>query len=517
MSILPTATDYTALDFDAMRDRIFSLVRSVFPNWTDDAAANFGNLLIESHAFVLDVLAYYQNRQSRESRWSTVELRKNMLALAKLINYTPSPATAASCDVTLTITNADQLSGTVSVPGGNPVIVKTTEVTDPVQGELDGTVSFNLSLGETSKSYTWRHRLTRDEYIVASTNRADQEIMLPFGSFLWDTETVWTVSDGTFSRVDNFLSSGPNDLHYRLEIDHNDKARIRFGDGQTGKIPSGDIHATYKTGGGAVGEVEAGALTRVATTLTDSEGNTAYLTATNASGATGGGAAETVEAARVNGPASLRVLTRAVAREDYEIVAKLVPGVGRALHLTSNEDSTVDENRGKLYIVPTGGGDASSGLVNDTYGAFGLEGQASTLPDGDTYKPHTTFQLQVLSAAYLSIDVQASIWMRTGYNATTVKAAIEAALEDWFSPMNADGSENENVDFGYNYKDVDDNPAGEVAWSDIFNVIRDVAGVRKVDQGMKLNGAVDDVTLSNWVFPSLGTVTLYDGDTGNQI
>ena len=56
-----------------------------------------------------------------------------------------------------------------------------------------------------------------------------------------------------------------------------------------------------------------------------------------------------------------------------------------------------------------------------------------------------------------------------------------------------------------------------IALSDVFNVVRDVAGVRKVGDGpddFLLNGAREDVPIDVREFPALGEVTLLNGDTG---
>ena len=58
MALLAQASDFTDRDFDALRLRLQSLVRSVFPEWTDFNVANFGNLLLELYAFVGDVLGF---------------------------------------------------------------------------------------------------------------------------------------------------------------------------------------------------------------------------------------------------------------------------------------------------------------------------------------------------------------------------------------------------------------------------------------------------------------------------
>jgi len=509
MTLLPTSYDYTDKDFASIRERVFNLVRSVFPDWSDEAVANFGNILVESFSWILDVLTFYQDQQAREGRIAFVQLRRNMIALCKLIGYELTPAAAATTDVTLTITNATALTGIVT-PASSPVTVQTQEVTDPIKGELQGTVSFNLGLGETSKTFPWEHSTTQTPYVVASNGRGDQEILLPFGPFLWDSEGVSTPTQPGWTRVDSFYNSGPTDLHYRVQVDQNDRATVIFGDGQNGAIPVGNVTITYKTGGGIFGNVEANTLIKAVGTFKDSVGTVAYISATNANAATGGTPREEVDAARVNAPESIRAINRTVAREDFEINAKRVTGVGRALMLTSNEDTVIGENRGKLFVVPTTGGTPSTLLLQQVEDIL-------TLPPPDGY-PHTlTFQLEVLPPVYKDVDVDCTIWLREGYTPSAVKASILANLEDYFEPMLASGEPNPNVDFGYYYKDSTGAPAGAIPWSDVFNVIRDTEGVRKLEHTMQLNGITDDVTINNWEFPALGSLTVINGETAAAI
>lgn len=509
MTILPQSYDYTDKDFVAVRERVFNLIRSVFPTWSDEAVANFGNVLVESFSWILDVLTFYQDQQAREGRIAFVQLRRNMIALCKLIGYHLQPATAASADVTLTITNPGSLSGLVT-PVATPVVVQTQEITGPVKGELQGSIYFDLGLGEVTKTFSWQHSTTQTPYVVASNSRGDQEIILPFGPFLWGSEEVSTPTQGTFTRVDSFFNSGPTDAHYMVQVDQNDRAAIMFGDGKNGVIPAGNITCRYKTGGGIFGNVEPQTLVKVVGKFRDAFGAEAYITASNVYAAEGGYPREEVEGARVNAPASVRVLNRTVAREDFEINAKRVPGVGRALMLTSNETSVIGENRGKLFVVPSTGGEPSSLLLQQVTDMM-------TLPYPDGY-PHTlTFQMEVLPAVYKKVNIDATIWLREGYIPSVVKADIVAALEDYFEPMLASGAPNPNVDFGYYYKDDEGSPAGEIPWSDIFNVIRDVTGVRKLEHTLKLNGVTGDVSIANWEFPALGDLVVVNGDTAAAI
>lgn len=78
MGLLVQATDYTDKDFDSLRLRLQSLVRSVFPAWSDFNVADFGNILLELYAFAGDALTFYQDNQARESRLLTATQRKNL-------------------------------------------------------------------------------------------------------------------------------------------------------------------------------------------------------------------------------------------------------------------------------------------------------------------------------------------------------------------------------------------------------------------------------------------------------
>lgn len=101
-----------------------------------------------------------------------------------------------------------------------------------------------------------------------------------------------------------------------------------------------------------------------------------------------------------------------------------------------------------------------------------------------------------------------------------MRARIVESLVAYFRVTEPDGTPNRRVDFGFNLKDAEGNPVGEIAWSDVFNVIRDTEGVRKIGDApgdLTLNGLPADVRLRVQEFPVLGTVTLTNGDTGGPL
>jgi hypothetical protein len=448
--------------------------------------------------YVGDILAFLQDSQSKESRFLSATQRKNLLALCKLIQFVPSSAAPATVSETFSI--PAPVAGDVTIPSGS--FVKTADVVSPVRFQtlspiviLAGATSAS---GIVENSESWLEQFT-------ATGRANQDVLLGRSPFIDHTATV-ADGGGAYTEVLNFLDSGPSSRHYVVTVDQNGKATLRFGNGVNGCLPSGTISVLYKTGGGAAGNVAIGAINTVEGSYTDSFGTPVSVSATNALASSGGANRMTMAMIKLLAPPSVRVAGRTVAKEDYEINARAVPGVARALMVTSNEVVGIDENTGRLYIIPTGGGVPSSALKAAVHTAVTA-----------TYPNTLTFQVTEHDPIYLTVNIHTVVYLKPGYTAATVKAAIETALASFFAVSLADGTPNPLVDFGMNMKQADGSPANEIALSDVANAIRDVAGVRKIDDaasGLLLNDEHSDLAVGAFEFPQLGTVEIINGDTG---
>lgn len=500
MAIIPSNLDYTDRDFDSLRARLESLIRSVFPDWTSFQVANFGVILIELYAFVGGILGFYQDNQSGESRIVTATQRKNIIALAKLVGFSPTGNVAATAELTVTL--AAPPVGGFTLPIGQEV--RTKQVTDPAKFQLLAVASIPALTDPPTVTVDVENSAVQVEQFTSNT-LPNQEFELSEVPFIDDSLAI-TAADGAYTEVENFLSSTGTDRHFVVVVDQNDRATIKFGNGVNGTIPQGTIDTDYKTGGGTAGNVDATNISVIDGSFTDDISNPVQITVSNLTAASGGIDRDTVEQIRQEAPEGLRVLNRTVSREDYEINAKRLPQVARALMITSNEDVEIDENAGKLFVIPVGGGVPTQTLKDS------VEEQVTV-----TFPNTITFALDVVDPVYLTVNVAARVFKRAGFAQSTVRANIQAALDAHFAISNPDGSENEDIDFGFNYKDVDGNPAGEIAWSDIFNAVRDADGVRKIgDQNndLTLNVLDDDLSIQVKQFPILGSLSLVDGDTG---
>jgi len=478
-------------------------VKSVFPDWTDFDVASFGNVLLEMFAFVGDVLTFYQDNLARESRLVTATQRKNVMALARMLGYQLQGARPATAVVVLSL--ARPPAATVSIPVGT--VVRTQEVTEPVRFQLLEPVVIPAGASPPRAVGVVEHSKTHTQLFDAR-GLGGLEVFLDFGPYL-DGSTIVSTPQGGFTEVESFLDSGPNDRHFLVAVDQNDRAAVRFGNGVNGLTPSGTITVAYKTGGGALGIVDAERIVVIEGSFKDAFGTPVQVSVTNPNAASGGAERQTIASAKLLAPESLRALTRTVAREDFEINARRLPDVARALMLTSNEDPSIAENAGILYVIPT----------SNAPGALPTPALKNLVKKQVTevYPCTLTFQVSVQDPVYRPLDVAVRIFLRQGHAPAEVRDRIRSNLATHFRVSEPDGTPNPRVDFGLNVKDAEGNPAGEVAWSDVFDVIRDTPGVRKIGDSrldLTLNGLPADVRLGVREFPVLRNVQLRNGDTG---
>lgn len=130
-----------------------------------------------------------------------------------------------------------------------------------------------------------------------------------------------------WTRVDDFLASGPDDAHFVLKAA---AGTIHFGDGLKGRIPTGkmDIVATqYRYGGGQAANVGAKSISIPLTTLTGVD------SVTNEREAVGGRDEQDVDDLKAKAPCVLRHRNRAVTAEDFKALAEGAGGVVKATAL----------------------------------------------------------------------------------------------------------------------------------------------------------------------------------------
>ncbi|HEY4238221.1 MAG TPA: putative baseplate assembly protein [Kofleriaceae bacterium] len=119
-----------------------------------------------------------------------------------------------------------------------------------------------------------------------------------------------------WKRVESFFASGPKSRHYTLDYV---TGFIAFGDGRRGMVPpelkNNIIAASYRIGGGSLGNVNTNTLTSLGRALAYIDG------VTNPLPAAGGADRETIDEAKNRAPYTIKSRDRAVTSEDYEMLA----------------------------------------------------------------------------------------------------------------------------------------------------------------------------------------------------
>lgn len=484
--LIPDPSDYSAIDKDTALALIHAEIQKVFPDWTDVNRAAPGNIILHAEAALHGILMRYQNHQARQAFFSTVTRRVWMLAHARAHGIAVKGISAATVTLKFTLDAA---------AGADVVIPKNTKISTV---GLDEALDFftidelRIAAGNTEGEVSAIHAELR-EHTIVSDGSPNQLRPLKFRPYV---DGSLAVSQGTtdFAPVLNFAQSGPSDPHYLIFADESDRGFIIFANGIAGQVPvAGDVDVSYRTGGGIAGNVGIGTITRLSRTFTDLNGVSVNLTVTNEAAATGGADRETVPQAKRRIPGATRVNSRTVAKEDFEIVALSVPGVARAMFLTTDEDPAVADNTGEIIVIPSGGGVPSATLKAQvvTYCTI-------------VYPTMNTFQVTAVDPTFKTVNVTVTVKRDSAYTEPQVTDNIEAALTALFAleveDDNGDLVPNPLMDFGATLQD------SVLAYSDIFNAIRDAEGVDRLEPGTLVPSG--NVTLDYRDFPQLGNVTV---------
>jgi hypothetical protein len=172
--------------------------------------------------------------------------------------------------------------------------------------------------GEVIEAREWQGSGAGWETVIRDV--PDQDLRLERNLGTNSVKAVWV----RWHEQPHFFNSGPTDRHYVIE---RATGVLYFGDSRAGSIPlaGARILATYGSGGGLSGNVPAGSITELHSSVP-------YLKQfSNPVAATGGAATETLKAIGARGPQRIRHLDRAVSATDFEWLAhEASPAVARA-------------------------------------------------------------------------------------------------------------------------------------------------------------------------------------------
>jgi hypothetical protein len=96
------------------------------------------------------------------------------------------------------------------------------------------------------------------------------------------------------------------------------------------------------------------------------------------------------------------------------------------------------------------------------------------------YPYPTSFAVLAKIPTFLDIALVAKVYLKKGYSESEVREQVLAALDDYFSLYNTDGTVNKRVDFGYYYESGAADNAKVLPLSDLMNAFRDCPGIHRL-------------------------------------
>lgn len=471
--------DYTSKDWATFRDDMENAIERRLPEWTSRSPNDFGIILIELFAYVGDALSFYGDRIANEAFLPTAVQRSSVLAIASMLDYRPTQNLAATVGLTFTI-RAGQ--GNVVIPAGTLVSTVPVAGEDRISFETDEEITIiDVSPWQGSVAAT-QGRTISDEMLGISDGGLDQEFLLFYAPVVEDSQTVFVdegVGATAWNHYPNLIDAGPDDNAYTTTTDENGILHIRFGDNVNGRAPSNNavITATYRTGGGAIGNVGSDKLTSVDSPLPN------VVSVTNPASAQGGADAETLDEIRENAPRALTTIDRAVTLEDYANLA-IKAGVAKAKAMAQVYTNV------NLYIAPHGGGSATAALKQTVLNY--LAGRKMINATVTVFTPHDAVTgLGGDYIGYIGVNVTANVHVLPTFNREVVRLDAEKAVREVLSY--------ENSYFG-----------DRVTISEMYRALSGVMGVdyAVVTVLSRTATGIADVQLADNEIPTAGTVTL---------
>jgi len=350
------------LDFDSIKDNIKTFLesQSEFSDYNFDGSGL--NVLLDSLAYVTHYNALTSNLVMSEAFLDSAQIRKNVVARVKDINYFPRQISSAISTVNLSITPTVDpnggLGGIITVPKGTRFTSAvdsqtfTFVTTDDVQlddldtiGTYEADIVINQGVFRTqtfikSGDPTQRFILDQDD-VDANESYFSVDIRLTSGS----TTTT------NYTRASSLASITDESTVYYIQEAENGNVEIYFGDDNLGKAIAinNAIDITYLATKGKDAN-DASIFTLVDNIIDVATYNANDFTVTTLYQSAGGADEETIESIKFNGPLVNSTQERAITVHDYRsLLLNKYPAI-ESLNVWGGEDN-IPPQYGKVFLA----------------------------------------------------------------------------------------------------------------------------------------------------------------------
>lgn len=343
------------LDFDSIKTNIKTYLesQSEFSDYRFDGAAM--NVLVDALAYATHYNALIANMSISEAFLDSAQIRKNVVARVKDLNYFPKQISSAIASLTLTITPTVDPGVPIPIPKGSRFTTSinsesfTFVTTDDVQMVDDVTAgtyvaNFAITQGVYRSQKFIKTNDPTQRFVLSQENVDATEAY-----FSVDVKPTDASSTSTnYTRATSLIGVDDTSEIYYIQESETGTVEIYFGDDVLGKALVNDnaVIVTYIASRGKA------ANNASVFTLVDNIGSYSKteFTISNVTEASGGADEETIESIRYNAPLVNSAQDRAVTTKDYEALLRNRYPAIESLNVWGGEDN-VPPQYGKVYIA----------------------------------------------------------------------------------------------------------------------------------------------------------------------
>tara|TARA_B100000519_G_C14253446_1_gene443722 strand:- start:115 stop:1983 length:1869 start_codon:yes stop_codon:yes gene_type:complete len=342
--------EVSALDFDDIKSNLKSFLASQKEFQDYDFEGSGMAVLLDALAYNTHYLAFNSNMAVNEIFLESADVRKNIVALAKALGYTPTSAKSPLAELDVTVNNVT--SGTTSITASKGTTFNTSVdgTTYTFLTNEDITITPSSGVYKFSNLKVYEGTNVSFSYTADSTDE-DQRFILPSDNA--DTSTLKvtvqnSVSDTTtetYSLATGITSLDSTSKVYFLQEGEDGRFEVYFGDGVLGKsVSDGNIITLEYI---VTNKTEANGASSF--TLSGTIGGFSDVSISTSSNAQGGSEPQSKESIRYNAPLQYTAQDRAVTTKDYESLVQTIYPNALSVSAYGGEDAETPEY-GKVFI-----------------------------------------------------------------------------------------------------------------------------------------------------------------------
>ena len=414
-------------DFDSVKANLKTFLQSQTEFQDYNFEGSGFSILLDVLAYNTHYLGFNANMLANEMYLDSADIRKNIVSLAKMLNYTPSSVRSPVASIDIEVNDAT--GSTLTMPKGTIFTTTVSGVGYQYLTNEDYTITptngvFNFSNVDIYEGTLVTFRYTVDnedpdqKYIIQNANADTTTLKVSVQESSTNTTTNIYSLAGGFNNV-----TDTSKVYFLQEVDDG-KFEVYFGDGvlgaavSTGNIVILEYIVTNRD------ESNGASTFTLATTI----GGFSDITITTNSVSQGGNAAESKESIRFNAPLGYATQNRAVTTSDYETIVKSIyPNALSVSAWGGEDDETPVYGTVKIAIKAASGSTLTTSTKANIVTALKPYNVASVRPvivDPETTSVLITSnvkydsRLTTKSAATLKSDVLNTI---TNYNTNTLQ------------------------------------------------------------------------------------------------